>query len=138
MRVSRVILFFSLTMMSYLPVYAGIEVCPSDAVHCAYITGLSTDLNNGRYIKLHNNIVGNLTMCFNGNASIFLDEYGAAKYKGTNTDEYFICADEKGEHCQQVGIDKFVVFKNNGYMADPRYYNINLSHLKDQYPACNA
>lgn len=117
--------------------FAGKELCPKDAIHCSYVTGLSSDLNDGRYIKLSNNKV-NLVVCFNSYGLALMFEEGAGKYQGTNADQYSICTDKSGTKCEPIGVDTFVVSKNGDgkYFAEPKYFDINLSKVKDKYPVC--
>lgn len=118
--------------------YAGIEFCPKDVVHCSYVTGLSKDFKDGRYIKLSNAKIS-LVVCFNYYGLAFIEQENAGRYAGQNTDNYSICSDKQGNNCTLIGSDRFVVSKNgNRYVANPQYFNIDLSKVKDQYPICNA
>lgn len=117
--------------------YAGKEFCPPDAVHCAYISGLSDDANDGRYIKL-SNARTSLVVCLNSYSTVFFDEISAKKYVGNNADQYSICADAKGSRCEVIGSDHFVVNKNDqDYTAEPRYFDINLANIKSDFPSCH-
>lgn len=130
----------SLSTLLALPSYASKENCPKDAVHCAYMTGLSNSLNDGRYIKLYHPKVGNLTVCFNGTSTAFIDQFGAGAYVGSNSDIYSICSDSAGKNCEQIGVDNFTVTKNKSfdYSAEPQYFNLDLTTLKNKYPACDS
>jgi hypothetical protein len=122
-----------------IPSYASQESCPSYVVHCAYTSGLSNHLNDGRYIKIRHATVENI-ICFNGSSIAFMDAWGAVAHIGLNSDTYSICTDSAGTNCEQIGIDNFTVIKDNDhdYSAQPKYFNIDLSTLKDKYPACNS
>lgn len=126
-----------LLSLTSLPAYAGKNNCPSDIVHCAYVSGLSNDLNDGRYIKLHNNKIGDIVICFDGTSAAFLEQQAAGKFQGLNTDVYSICADKQGERCEPVGIDTFTVSMKQGkFVADPVYFKLDLSKLKNNYQPC--
>lgn len=139
---------FKLTLLTFISMlsactcastYAGIESCPPEVVHCAYISGLSDSLSDGRYIKLYNDKVGTIMICFDGTSSAFMDQQGAANYEGKNTDTYSICSDEKGKNCESIGVDTFVVSQQSGkFTAEPKYFNLDLTKLKDKYPTCDS
>lgn len=125
-----------LSALSSISCYAGKELCPKDAVHCSYVSGLSSDLNDGRFVKLSNSKVS-LVVCFNSYGLAFLDQDSAGKYVGINSDQYSICSDAQGKNCEPIGLDTFVIAKNvNSYSAEPKFYAIDLSTVKNKYPAC--
>lgn len=120
------------------PAFAGKELCPKDVVHCSYVSGLSYNSQDGRYIKLSNARI-NLVVCFNNYGLSFLTQDAAGKFVGANSDHYFICYDKQGKNCEPVGVDHFMVAKNgNTYFAEPVYYEIDLSKVKNKYPPCDA
>jgi len=127
-----------LTMIA-ISSYASIESCPPYVVHCTYITGLSSKLEDGRYIKISHSTITNI-ICFNGASTAFIDEWGAASHIGNNSDVYHICSDSSGKKCEKIGIDNFTITKNGDYRysAKPKYFNLDLSALKEKYPACNS
>jgi len=129
----------SVLSFSFSSLHAGIAQCPQDIVHCAYITGISDKLDDGRFLKLENKYVGSLVICFNGTGTMFIDQEGAGNYLGANHDLYSICTDASGTNCQHVGMDSFDISAgNDGFVAKPQYYNINLTPFKNKYPACNS
>lgn len=116
--------------------YAGKEDCPEDSLHCAYPVGLANDLNDGRYIKLSNTKVS-LVVCFNYQSLVFLQQRSAKSFLGPNEDQYAICSDAAGNHCQSLGVDQFQVNQmGTTYVANPRYYAIDLTTIKNAYPPC--
>jgi len=123
---------------SSLSVYADKDQCPQDAVHCAYFTGISNNLNDGRYIKISNKYI-DIVVCFNGTSTVFLDQSGAGNYRGPNSDSYAICTDSGGGNCERVGIDKYIVSEgNNGFIAAPKFFDVNLSKIVNKFPPCNS
>ena len=137
--IKLIIVTGSIFLASIPTAFADVQECPPDAVHCAYVSGLSDQVNDGRYIKLENKTLGKLVICFNQFSTAFLDQFSAAKYLGANNDTYSICADSQGKQCEQIGVDHFVISKvKGGFNADPKLYNIDLSAYQDKYPTCNA
>jgi hypothetical protein len=119
--------------------YAGESACPSDPVHCAYFSGLSDSLRGGRYIKLENIHIGAIVVCFNGMSSVSILQEGAGKFLGDQSDTYFICTDGSGSNCEQVAVDNFDISKGqNGFDGKPQYFNIDMSAVKNKYPACGG
>lgn len=112
--------------------------CPQTAVHCAYVKGLSENLNDGRYLKLvHGNI--KLVVCVNNIGFASISQESAGQFEGRNIDRYSICTDKSGVNCQPVGTDEFVVSKKgHEYIAEPRYFAIDLTDAQKSFPVCDA
>ena len=114
--------------------------------HCAYVTGLNIyDTHGGRYIKV-SDPDRNYTQvtCTADNympmwihAKVELEYY--YKYDLRNrTTHFYICTDITGSNCELIGTDKFTTIKNQDtYISEPFYYEVNLTLVKDKYPACN-
>lgn len=122
-----------------LATYADKNDCPPGVVHCAYMTGLSDAMKDGRYIKVANAKIGSVTVCFNGTSTVFLEQTDGQKYMGDNADTYSICSDAFGKVCETIGVDRFVVSVKQGqYSSEPMFYSIDVSTLKDKFPACDS
>lgn len=119
--------------------YANQNSCPPFVLHCAYITGLSDSISDGRYIKVANEKIGSITMCFNSTTTVLQELQDGYKLMGVNTDTYSICLDSQGSHCEQIGVDKYVVSAKDGqYNAAPLFYNIDITAIKNIYPTCDS
>lgn len=139
MRSSYTIFAFMLSQLFFANnIFANTNHCPPNAVHCAYITGLSDDLHDGRFVKLtHKNI--QLVVCFNSYGMAIQTQRTAPKFLGKNTDHYAICTDLTGTKCKEVGIDNFVISETDqGYIAEPPLFEISLGADANQFPTCDA
>lgn len=118
--------------------FANKEWCPPDTIHCAYISGLSNNIQDGRFIKLINKKI-NAVLCFNFSSSVSITNKVAGQLVGANADQYFICSDASGNNCEPIGIDQFEISKSvDQYVAAPKFYNIDLSEVKNKYPTCSS
>lgn len=109
--------------------------------HCAYFSGLDGAPDAGRYIKHYNSKEEiSYTRCITANTvedDIFQEVAG--DYVGTNLVEYSICSDPKGENCELVGLDSYTIAKDGEkYIGTPAMFAIDLSTVKDKYPACKG
>ena len=119
-------------------VFADQSVCDSTDAHCAYITGVSNNDNDGRYVKLATK-GQTAVICMNSDSDMSVTQDMGQEFLGKNSASYYICKDQAGNGCQLVGTDNFVINKNNNsYQGTPQFFNIDLSKLQNQYPKCNA
>lgn len=117
--------------------HAGTQSCANGAVHCAYITGMPSSYNEGRYLKIQLDRVGTFVFCFNSWSAISILQNGGAYHLGTNSDQYFICNDAMGSQCELVGTDTYEVAGHGGtYDSKPMYYPIDLTNFYAKYPPC--
>jgi hypothetical protein len=148
-------LYVILLAASYsLSAYANItqEICDrhfnqnDNVAHCAYLSGLSPyDPKDGRYIKIYdpNLNLARVSCSADNNIELMLDADTSLEYYfnyglTNRTRQYYICTDATGSSCELVGSDSFSVLKNeNKYTSEPKSYAVNLSLVKDKYPACN-
>ncbi len=118
---------------------ASIRDCPLDSVHCAYFSGFSNSVDDGRYVKLYNANIGTIVICFNGYSTVSFGQNYASQHQGANADVYSICTDATGVNCTQVAVDNFTVSKSsNGFISKPKYFSVDMSTLKSQFPACSS
>lgn len=138
-RIKNILCGFSLIMLGIpLLSYATHDACPFDSVHCAYMSGLNNN-EGGRFIKLSNKHIGSLVVCLNATSVAFIDDVSAAKYIGNNDDTYAICKDPLGKDCTLIGIDQFIITnQKHQFIATPKYFNIDVSQLKNSYPTCDS
>lgn len=133
---------FLLVLSSVSSAFAAQTDCESNAVHCAYISGLSTNLDDGRFIKLIANEKTIATVCLNNTGTInVLQDEAAHLPLGKNIFQYQICKDRNGTTCTPISPtnDVFNLKKyiNEKFIAEPRYYNVNLENVQAQFPRCS-
>ncbi len=121
-----------------LPVYADQSDCGSDPIHCAYLTGLTSDPHNGRWIQASFEGKTTPVLCMNNASTAVVSKKDAQAFRGDNTVTYSICQQQTGG-CKEVGVDNFIVYdlKQGNYYALPKYYNINLSPVASQFTQCD-
>jgi hypothetical protein len=109
-------------------------------VHCTYVSGLPHDYQ-GRYIKHYNPTEKvSYTRCVSADmveSDIYQNE--AEWYLGTHNVQYSICTDANAEHCEPLATDTFTIAKDGeNYVGQPTTYGIDVSAVKDKYPACSG
>lgn len=116
---------------------AGVNDCDGNSLHCAYITGLSGNLKDGRYIKLKC-AQGTTTFCTNNTGALQIFPEDAPLFLGNNQCQYFICQDSAGNDCKQIGSDNFTVTQNGKqYSVEPKYFEVDVSSLKNSFKTCD-
>jgi len=120
--------------------FANKKVCIEafNYAHCAYISGLND--NEARYIKYNaSQLHHSKTKCMNSADYYALSQNLAPRYMGNNIINYYICSDELGTQCELLGSDNFTIYKSwFSYSSEPLNYAIDLSAVKDKYPACKT
>ncbi|HSW70778.1 MAG TPA: hypothetical protein VLH77_02235 [Gammaproteobacteria bacterium] len=110
-------------------------------VHCVYATGLDNSYYSGRYVKYYNSKEDfSYTRCLTNDSVEDDISQDMAEYSvGNQTVEYSICTNAKAEQCEPVAVDTYNIAKNGDtYVGTPTTYAIDLSAVKDKYPACNG
>ncbi|MCB1828537.1 MAG: hypothetical protein KDH94_08910 [Coxiellaceae bacterium] len=114
---------------------------PTPVIHCAYITGLTSSLKDGRYIKMTFLGLGKSAVSCTNNTGTYsiLPEDAPQLLNKTTSVQFSICKDKAGSNCQALGTDSFVITQaKSQYIGTPQYYQIDLSAVASKFPQCDA
>lgn len=110
-------------------------------LHCTYVSGLPADSSKGRYIKHYDSTLDiSYTRCVSADTvENDISQNEGEFFIGTQNVQYSICTDANAEHCEPLGMDTFTIARDGeNYVGTPTTYSINVSAVKDKYPACNG
>jgi hypothetical protein len=140
----QALLLFALPLLFSTSAYADESDCndvPGDGhIQCTYLTGLSKDVKDGRYLKVTISGKGTDTECANYSDTLTILAEDAPHFLGGNTEDWSICNDAAGSDCTAVGTATFTVTQNGtSYTASPDKYNVDLTKVNlKNYSQCDA
>lgn len=130
----------ALTISFGMQAFASKSDCDQNSVFCAYITGLSSQLSDGRYIRLNTKYGSLPVMCVNNTTTLEIDKESAQFLgEGNVSSQIYICHDKSGTECEFVSdISTTITKTQTGYTASPDSAEINLHPYDKQFTHCDA
>jgi hypothetical protein len=141
MKISHLALGSFILALTASSAFADSNLCDGDnSLHCIYTAGVQPG-GTGKYIKIQGASFS-YTLCW-GDGSVSFgskDQLSAALTNGENKITFSVCKDLRGQNCDMVATDPFVVSGSAGsYQAQPKTYALDLSAVinNNNYPTCN-